>query len=160
MAAYDLAIRIEGQTELAGQLYRQLRRAILEGRLQSSEKLPSSRNLALMLGLSRNTVLEAVGRLISEGFLVARRGAGTFVAAAVIPKGPRQNRAVLRRRLSPWAEALPNIPVMAETLGTSIDFRPGIPDLRGRDGAAPLSSKMITTVNIAMVDAPWRRYRV
>jgi GntR family transcriptional regulator / MocR family aminotransferase len=48
MAAYDLAIRIEGQTGLAAQLYRELRRAILEGRLRSGERLPSSRNLALI----------------------------------------------------------------------------------------------------------------
>jgi GntR family transcriptional regulator / MocR family aminotransferase len=131
MAAYDLAIRIEGQTGLAAQLYRELRRAILEGRLRSGERLPSSRNLALMLGLSRNTILKAEERLISGGFLVAQRGSGTFVAAAVIPKGPSRTRAVHGRRLSPWAEGLPNIPVMAETLAASIDFRPGIPDLKG-----------------------------
>lgn len=90
----DLHIFLEGQRDLAGQLYRQLRAAVLLGRLQGGDGLPPTRELAQRLGVSRNTVTEAYDRLMSEGFVVGRIGAGTFVAegiaalrAAPLPRG-------------------------------------------------------------------------
>jgi len=64
-------------------LYRQLRR-LLEQRLLSGEyargaRLPSSRELALELGLSRNTVNTAYQELVAEGFLVARPRSGLYL---------------------------------------------------------------------------------
>lgn len=66
------------------QLYNQVREAILSGRLQPETRLPSSRELASQLQISRNVVLEAFDLLHAEGFLQAKRGAGTFVAAGAI----------------------------------------------------------------------------
>lgn len=43
-------------------------------------KLPSSRSFALMMGISRNSVLHGLERLIDEGYLYTRHGAGTFVS--------------------------------------------------------------------------------
>ncbi|MGL1311205.1 GntR family transcriptional regulator, partial [Vibrio parahaemolyticus] len=43
-------------------------------------QLPSSRDLALELGTSRNTVTYAYEQLLAEGYLESRTGAGTFVA--------------------------------------------------------------------------------
>lgn len=72
------------------QLYNQLRQAILSGRLQPETRLPSSRELASQLQISRNVVLEAYDLLHAEGFLQTQRGAGTFVAAgALLKQGPK-----------------------------------------------------------------------
>ena len=69
-----------GPTPLFQQLYRQLRQAVLEGRLRAGVRLPATRFLARELGLSRNTVLTAYDQLASEGFLELRHRSGVFVA--------------------------------------------------------------------------------
>ncbi|MDE1180109.1 PLP-dependent aminotransferase family protein [Paraburkholderia sp.] len=76
----DIHLAIEGRQDLAGQIYRQLRAGIVEGRLTGGTRLPSTRELATQLGVSRKTTLDAFDRLLSEGYLTARPGAGTFVA--------------------------------------------------------------------------------
>jgi GntR family transcriptional regulator/MocR family aminotransferase len=60
-------------------VHTQLRSAIQDGRLKAGLQLPPSRTLARTLGVSRNTVLAAYDLLLSEGYLRARRGAGTYV---------------------------------------------------------------------------------
>ncbi|GAA4565738.1 MocR-like pyridoxine biosynthesis transcription factor PdxR [Planotetraspora kaengkrachanensis] len=67
---------------LAGQVARELRESIRSGRLAQGTRLPASRDLARDLGLSRGVVVEAYEQLVAEGFLEARVGAGTRVAAA------------------------------------------------------------------------------
>ncbi|MEB2300154.1 PLP-dependent aminotransferase family protein [Lysinibacillus xylanilyticus] len=62
------------------QIYQQIREKILNGHLQSGERLASTRELSVELKVSRNVILEAYDQLLAEGFLVARRGSGTFVA--------------------------------------------------------------------------------
>ena len=54
--------------------------AILDGRLPVGAPLPSSRELALVLGMSRNTVTAAYAQLIDDGFLESRPRSGVFVA--------------------------------------------------------------------------------
>ena len=76
----ELHVVIDGDKDLTGQLLRQLRDAIHNGRLAAGEKLPPSRLLAEQLGLSRKTVNEAYTRLVYDNLLVARVGSGTFVA--------------------------------------------------------------------------------
>jgi GntR family transcriptional regulator/MocR family aminotransferase len=61
-------------------IYRQLRQAILEGRLGPRDALPPSRELARSLNVARGTVSVAYDRLFGEGFVVSRVGAGTFVS--------------------------------------------------------------------------------
>jgi len=78
----DVHLTIHGRHDLAGQLYRQLRTAILDGRLVPGERLPSTRDLALQIGVSRKTTLDVFERLIAEGYLQPRAGSGTFVAEA------------------------------------------------------------------------------
>lgn len=79
MRTSDLAIHLDGKSSLYGQLSRALKLAILDGRLAPGSRLPGSRALAAELGLSRNTVLEAVAQLVDEGYAQARQGSGTFV---------------------------------------------------------------------------------
>ncbi len=68
-----------GELPLHRQLYEAMRRALLEGKLGAGDRLPSSRDLAQDLNLSRNTVVAALGQLTVEGYLVSHVGSGTFV---------------------------------------------------------------------------------
>jgi len=59
--------------------------AILDGRLGPGTPLPSSRDLAQALSLSRNTVTAAYDQLVEEGFLESRPRRGVFVATGAAP---------------------------------------------------------------------------
>ena len=59
------------------QVYSYLRQAILSGDLQGGERLPSTRDLAEELAISRTVVLLAYEQLLAEGFAEGRRGSGT-----------------------------------------------------------------------------------
>lgn len=71
--------------ELRQRVYLQLREAIQTGVFATGARFPASREHARVLGVSRNTVLWAVERLQSEGYLVARVGDGTYVANRGVP---------------------------------------------------------------------------
>ncbi|MFC5473206.1 PLP-dependent aminotransferase family protein [Paraherbaspirillum soli] len=78
-----LLMRIErgaGGTPLNRQIYQAIREAILSQLLPAGWQLPSSRDLARELGISRNTATYAYEQLIAEGYLETRTGAGTFIA--------------------------------------------------------------------------------
>jgi len=82
-----LPIQFNSHTSIRAQLYSQLRDAILQGHLRSAQQLPATRSMATELGISRNTVLLAYEQLAAEGYLVSRKGAGTFVATALPTPG-------------------------------------------------------------------------
>ncbi|HEY1630508.1 MAG TPA: PLP-dependent aminotransferase family protein [Rhizomicrobium sp.] len=63
-------------------LYRRIRTLIVSGALAHGSKLAPSRVLAEQLGISRNSVLNAIDRLVADGWLEARRGSGVYVAYA------------------------------------------------------------------------------
>jgi GntR family transcriptional regulator/MocR family aminotransferase len=77
-----LAFQLESDaaSPIFQQLYRQLRQAVLERRLQPGVRLPATRYLADELGVSRTSVLAAYDQLASEGFLEQRARSGVFVA--------------------------------------------------------------------------------
>ncbi|MBV8041507.1 transcriptional regulator LldR [Pluralibacter sp.] len=56
-----------------------VRALIEEQQLEAGMRLPAERQLAARLGVSRNSLREALAKLVSEGVLVSRRGGGTFV---------------------------------------------------------------------------------
>ena len=63
------------------QLYRQIRDELKSGRFSdASSRLPSSRAFANERGISRSTVRLAISKLHAEGYLLSKRGSGTFVA--------------------------------------------------------------------------------
>jgi GntR family transcriptional regulator/MocR family aminotransferase len=78
-----LHLDLDRRGALNQQVGRALKAAILEGRLAHGTRLPSSRALALALGVARNTVVDAYEQLLAEGMLESRTGAGTFVAMHV-----------------------------------------------------------------------------
>ena len=65
------------------QLYDEVREAILGGRLGPGSRLPSTRDLAAELGVSRNTVMNAFLQLLAEGYLEGRVGSGTYVSRSL-----------------------------------------------------------------------------
>lgn len=83
--AVSLILRLEdsSRTPLYAQLYNSLREAILEGRLRVGIRLPSTRELATELGISRNTVMNAYAQLQAEGYLEGRVGFGTCVSSSL-----------------------------------------------------------------------------
>jgi GntR family transcriptional regulator / MocR family aminotransferase len=89
-ASVDLLIDLAARRTRAG-LEEALRDAVRDGRLAPGTRLPSSRVLARDLGLARNTVADAYGQLVAEGWLTARQGSGTSVAPR--PAAPRPSPA-------------------------------------------------------------------
>lgn len=78
---FDFAgITLNRRHGLSRQLYQALRERILEGRLSGGTRLPASRDLASVLGISRNSVMRAYDQLYAEGFTESRVGDGTYVA--------------------------------------------------------------------------------
>lgn len=75
-----LVVNRESAVPLAVQVVDQLRAAMRGGTLKSGERLPSSRGLASVLGVSRTVVTEAYQQLYAEGWLDGRHGSGTYVA--------------------------------------------------------------------------------
>ncbi|MEV0717013.1 PLP-dependent aminotransferase family protein [Asanoa sp. NPDC050611] len=106
-----LALDRGAGVRLGAQLQEALRSAIRSGRLQSGERLPSSRKLAADLGVSRGLVQGSYEQLASEGYLTATGGGTTRVAPGV------------RRSAATQAPVGP-------PAGGGIDFAPGRPDLR------------------------------
>lgn len=90
-----------------------LREAVRSGRLTAGTRLPSSRDLAADLGVSRGLVTEAYEQLTAEGYLRSDRGSGTWVGQAA--RAATDGTTV--RDLAP------------RTPGVRVDFRPGTPDL-------------------------------
>jgi GntR family transcriptional regulator len=64
----------------------QLRHAILSGVYPSGSRLPSEKELAEMLGISRSTLRECLRTLEEQGLIARRRGVGTFVCPRPILK--------------------------------------------------------------------------
>ena len=74
---------------LVDQVAHLLREAIDTQRSAPGACLPSTRSLAKRLGVSRNTVLTAYDELVGCGLVRGKRGAGMFVAIAVLPRSLR-----------------------------------------------------------------------
>lgn len=123
-----LHISLVGRKDLSGEIYRQIRQAILDGRLRSGDRLSPSRELAQTLAVSRTTVTVAYERLAGEGFITSRLGAGTFVSERIGSDESRPARhrsdGILRPRAI-W-DSIP-LPTVFDH-PAEFDFRTGIPD--------------------------------
>ncbi|MDD2924073.1 PLP-dependent aminotransferase family protein [Rhodoferax sp.] len=97
-----------GKLPLHRQLYEALRSAVLGGKLTSGHRLPSSRDLAQDLHLSRNTVIAALNQLVIEGYLASHVGQGTFVTDRAPAKHTRRKPVLADQgaKLSSRGEAL------------------------------------------------------
>lgn len=73
---------------LSVEIAAQIRRMLDSGTLNKGDKLPATRVLARELDVARGTVVAALDSLIAEGFLVTKRGSGTFVSEDWVPATP------------------------------------------------------------------------
>ncbi len=73
---------------------------VLDGRIAVGTRVPSERELATALGLSRTTVTAAFSALRADGYLISRTGSGSFTA---VPAGTRASSSTAR-----WAP--PGVP--------------------------------------------------
>lgn len=76
---FKLPLDPKAPEQLQKQIYLQLRELILNGELLPGVRLPPSRKLAELIGVSRKTVVSAYDQLLSEGYLSSQTGSGTFV---------------------------------------------------------------------------------
>ncbi|HEV3331404.1 MAG TPA: PLP-dependent aminotransferase family protein [Bryobacteraceae bacterium] len=123
-------------TPLHRQIYEQWRRGILTGRFRRGDPVPSTRELALTLEVSRSTVTEAYAQLLAEGYLETSHGSGTFVCRnlpddllkvrGVARAGPSEAATV---RLSRYGAGLTADYRRPHAPPGVIDFAPGTPDL-------------------------------
>lgn len=71
------------RTSLTGQAVEQILSLIEQGVLNSGDKLPSEREMAASMGISRPSLREAIAALSIVGVLESRPGSGTYVASTV-----------------------------------------------------------------------------
>lgn len=113
-----LAVDRSADVPLGQQVQEALRTSIRAGRLRSGERLPSTRQLAEQLGLSRGLVVSAYEQLLAEGYVVSSVGSGTRVADGLSGAADTGSTAATEQ---PPVEPVP---------GPRIDFGYGVPDLR------------------------------
>src|SRR5882672_10554170 len=105
------------RTPLAVQIYGAIREAIETGRLAAGARLPSWRDLAAQLGVSRGTVRVAYERLINEQFAIGMGAAGTRVAERTS-----------RSSTPDWSPEAPPLPELFYAFGAApLAFQIGVP---------------------------------
>src|SRR5258708_11639517 len=114
-----IAVDRSQDTSLIRQVYDQVRLRITRGDLQAGEHLPSTRQLAADLHVSRIVILEAYDQLLAEGYIESRQGSGTYVAEGTYLESVQR-------------EQLPLVHTVAGARrenNSIIDFRSGLPAL-------------------------------
>jgi GntR family transcriptional regulator / MocR family aminotransferase len=119
----ELLLRVvrDRRRTLAAQIEDQLRSAIRSGAVKAGARIPSTRDLARQLGVSRRVVVEAYAQLAAEGYLVLRQGAQPHISEATAQQDSSFERAAVSRR-------------------PRFDFRPNSPDVSSFPRAAWLRS--------------------
>src|SRR5215470_3931228 len=101
------------------QVYDQIRLSIVQGELRAGEQLPSTRELAQNLHVSRIVLVEVYEQLLAEGYIETRQGSGTYVAqGAYLEEVPRER----------FPLVYPSVDTGKQNR-SSIDFRAGLPAL-------------------------------
>lgn len=114
---WGIVLQRESDITLARQIYIALRDHMIQGKLKPGEALPSTRELARLLAVSRNTVCEAYEMLSSEGFIESRQGSPTRVAGGL--------------RLEAYDPGIEDLgEVIKPPVSCRVDFRTGQPDLK------------------------------
>jgi GntR family transcriptional regulator/MocR family aminotransferase len=119
---------------LGAQLENQLRDAIRNGSLRSGARIPSTRDLARQLGVSRRIAVDAYSQLAAEGYLVLRQGARPHVSDAAVVADATAADAGPRAQLPRY------------------DFRPSVPDVSAFPRAAWLRSLRHAVMTISDPD--------
>jgi GntR family transcriptional regulator / MocR family aminotransferase len=138
----DLHLELAGSRVRAA-LEAALRDAVRSGRLAAGMRLPSSRDLAADLGIARNTVADAYGQLVAEGWFEAKTGSGTWVAEQPVPAVVEAPAHAVSRQPDPRYDLRAGVPAVSAfprrawlaagraALGAAGDQVLGYPDPRG-----------------------------
>ncbi len=113
---YAFEVTRTNDTPLFRQLYVQLRSAILSRRLRPGTKLPSTRELASQLGVSRSAAVAAYEQLLAEGYTSGRHGSGTYISTDL----PESIDGKPQRRRKPVA-AITSAAAQMQTFGDFVD---------------------------------------
>ena len=112
------------------QLYAQVKEATLRGTLSAGMQLPPTRQLAMLLGVSRQTVMNAYDQLTAEGYLSGTVGKGTFISShlpiAVREPAPRGLLRPLSARGEAYARAMKRVGHHGDKLRAFRVSMPGI----------------------------------
>src|SRR5690606_37735178 len=142
LAGSVFTVDVDGLDAAPGQpaytrLYERIRIAIASGTLKPYARLPSSRVLAKDLCVARNTVEWALGQLVADGYVIRRRGAGSFVAGSLPerdapPLRPKRSAASTsartQRHPSRFAQALQAYPGHPQPVA-AVPFTPSLPPI-------------------------------
>jgi len=127
----DIDLPPAGSRQRMAALHRQLRTAILEGRLAAGTRLPTTRKLAQALAVSRNTAVSVYERLMSEGYVESRQRQGCFVGSLLPGRGKPSAPASRGPERVSLPDAWRAIPTWSEepiVPSPRHDFRVGLPD--------------------------------
>jgi GntR family transcriptional regulator/MocR family aminotransferase len=135
-----LALNLERRPDapLYRQIYDGLAAGIIGGSIKPGERLPSTRDLAQALGVSRNTIMLAFEQLTAEGYLEGLSGSGTYVsreppAELVEKEAPRINPAIRAagslERAFDIGGGLANVPATLRYMRRPVPFRSNFPAL-------------------------------
>ena len=118
---------------LSRQLNLALRQVIKDQILRPGERLPSSRDLAIDLGLARNTVMTALSQLEAEGYLETRRGSGSYVRYKLPahPFGQEQGKNVAPTSAVPRSVSARGARLLKQAVADELEVEPftqGFPD--------------------------------
>ncbi|HTA64708.1 MAG TPA: PLP-dependent aminotransferase family protein, partial [Xanthomonadaceae bacterium] len=129
---FDVTLPAQGEGEKSRELHRQLRAAILDGRMAAGAALPATREAAAALGIARNTVVAAYDLLVAEGYVLPHRGAKAVVADVAPRRARTRSRArpsTAIARLNPLWNDPPLRPDADRKLPARC-FRLGVPEHR------------------------------
>lgn len=113
---FYININRKSSISISKQIYIFIKENILNGSIKHDEKLPSSRELAKDINVSRNVVLESYEQLIAEGYLYSKNGSGTYVCDGIIFNISNEVNSNNKETVNDKNEDI-------------ISFRTGIPDL-------------------------------
>ena len=144
-----LSVSRDGSRTLGAQIEDQLRQAIREGALRPGTRVPSTRDLARQLGVSRRVVVDAYAQLAAEGYLNLRQGARPRVsdAAAAASETSAGTASAAPRARFDFRPSVPDVSTFPRAawlrslrgaLATMTDADLGYGDPRGVEGCAPL----------------------
>ena len=128
-----LSVTREAPETLGAQIETQLRTTIREGTLRAGTRLPSTRDLARQLGVSRRIVVDAYAQLSAEGYVTLRQRSRPQVAETAVAAAPLHGEPPAR-----------------------YDFRPSVPDVSTFPRAAWLRSIRAALSEIADADLAYR----
>jgi GntR family transcriptional regulator/MocR family aminotransferase len=140
-----LAVTRGGPGTLGAQIEEQLRSAIRDGALQPGARIPSTRDLARQLGVSRRVAVDAYAQLAAEGWLQLRQGARPRISDALsipgaeAPEPPAGASSRPRFNLRPWVPDVSTFPraawlrALREAVAVMSDADFGYGDPRGAE---------------------------